>query len=153
MVCNDLIGGLALFQERSDNSSHLFCLLHSKINPFPGVDQSSAVIHMCIFRTVLVFIKTTAGPVGTAVAGARGAVASGAMERTVLPTVRCTLATINSFFIMIALQRYPALMGRSSMKSDLLANGGLILADDLREGGFCGTVRSTGKNDTPFLQS
>ena len=60
MVCNDLIGGLALLQERSDNSSHLFCLLYCKIDTFPGVDQSSAVIHMGIFRRVLVFIKTAA---------------------------------------------------------------------------------------------
>jgi len=76
MVSNDLIGGVPLFEERSDNRGHLFCLLYCKINTFPGVDQSGAVIHMCLLRTVLVFIKTAAGPVGAAVAGARGAVAS-----------------------------------------------------------------------------
>ena len=50
MVCNDLIGRLALLQEGSDNSSHPFCLLYSKIDTFPGVDQSSAVIHMGILH-------------------------------------------------------------------------------------------------------
>ena len=60
MVRNDLIGRLALLQERSDNSRHLFCLLYGKIDTFPGVDQSSAVIPMSIFRRVLEFIKTAA---------------------------------------------------------------------------------------------
>lgn len=76
MVCNNLIGGLPLFQERSDNISHLLCSLYGKINTFPGVDQSGAVNHMGLFWRVLVFIKTAVGPVGTAVAGTRGAVAS-----------------------------------------------------------------------------
>lgn len=153
MVCNDLIGGLALFEEWSDNSSHLLCLLYGKVNPFPGVGQSGAVIPMCLFRRVLVFIKTAAGPVGTAIAGTRGTVASGAMERTVLGTVRCTLASINTFFIVIAFQRHLTLIGKSSVKPDLLANGGLILADGLCDSGFGGAVGNTGENDTPFLQS
>ena len=42
---------------------------------------------------------------------------------------------------------------RSSVKLDLLANGGLILADGLCDGSFRGTIRNTGENDTPFLQS
>ena len=136
MVCNDLIGGLALLQERGDNSSHLFCLLYGKINPFPGVDQSRAVIHMGIFWRVLVFIKATVGPVGTAVAGTWGAVASGAMKRNVLRTVRCTLAAINTFFIVSALQRHLTLMGKSSVKFDLFANSRLILANGLGDGRF-----------------
>ena len=153
MVSNDLIGGLALFEERSDNSSHLFCLLYGKINPFPGVGQSGAVIHMSLFRRVQVFIKTAMGPVGTAIAGTRGTVASGAMERTVLGTVRCTLASINTFFIVIAFQGHLTLIGKSSVKPDLLANGGLILADGLCDSGFGGAVGNTSENDTPFLQS
>ena len=108
---------------------------------------------MGLFRAVLVFIKMAAGPVGTAIAGARRAVASGAMERTILRTVRCTLAAINTFFIMIALQGHLTLMGKSSVKLDLLANGGLILADGLCDGGFGGTVCNADENDTPFLQS
>ena len=106
---------------------------------------------MGIFRTVLIFIKTTAGPVGTAVASARGAVASGTTKRTVLRTVRCTLATINTFFIMIALQRHLTLMGKSSVKFDLFANSRLILADGLSDGRFGGAVSNAGENDTPFL--
>ena len=89
-----------------------------KINTFPGVDQSGAVIHMGLFRAV-----------------------------------RCTLAAINTFFIMIALQGHLTLMGKSSVKLDLLANGGLILADGLCYSGFGGTVCNAGENDTPFLQS
>ena len=108
---------------------------------------------MGIFWRVLVFIKATVGPVGTAVAGTWGAVASGAMKRNVLRTVRCTLAAINTFFIMIALQGHLTLMGKSSVKLDLLANGGLILADGLCDGGFGGTVCNADENDTPFLQS
>ena len=108
---------------------------------------------MGLFRAVLVFIKMAAGPVGTAIAGARGAVASGAMERTVLGTVRCTLASINTFFIVIAFQGHLTLIGKSSVKPDLLANGGLILADGLCDSGFGGAVGNTGENDTPFLQS
>ena len=153
MVCDDLIGGVTLFQERCDDSSHLFSLLYGKVNPFPGVGQGREVIHMRLFRTVLVFIKTAAGPVGTAVAGTRGAVTPGAMERRVLRTVRCTLATINTFFIMIAFQRHLALIGKGSMKFDLFANGGLVLADGLCDGSFRGSVCNTGENDTPFLQS
>ena len=106
---------------------------------------------MGIIWTVLIFIKMTAGPVGTAVASARGAVASGTTERTVLRTVRCTLAAINTFFIMIALQRHLTLMGKSSVKFDLFANSRLILADGLGDGRFGGAVCNAGKNDTPFL--
>ena len=75
MVRNNLIRGLPLFQEWSNNSGHLFSLPDGKIYTFPGVDQSGTVIPMGLFWRVLVFIKTTAGPVGTAVAGAGGAVA------------------------------------------------------------------------------
>ena len=108
---------------------------------------------MSLLRTVLVFIETTVGPVGAAVAGTRGAVASVAMERTILRTVRCTLAAINTFFLKIALQGHLTLMGKSPVKLDLLANGGLILADGLSDGGFGGTVCNADENDTPFLQS
>ena len=108
---------------------------------------------MGLFRTVLVFIKTAAGPVGTAIAGARRAVASGAVERTILRAVRCTLAAINTFFIVIALQRHLTLMGKSPVKFDLFANSRLIFADSLGDGCFRGTVHNTGENDTPFLQS
>ena len=108
---------------------------------------------MGVFRTVLVFIKTTAGPAGTAIADTRGAVTSGAMKRTVLRTVRCTLAAVNTFFIMIALQRHFTLMSKGSVKLNLLADSGFILADGLCDGSFCGTIRNTGENDTPFLQS
>lgn len=108
---------------------------------------------MGLFWTLLVFIKTASGPVGTAIAGARGAVASGTMERTVLRTVRCTLAAVNTFFIMIALQRHFTLMSKGSVKLNLLADSGFILADGLCDGSFRGTIRNTGENDTPFLQS
>ena len=54
---------------------------------------------------------------------------------------------------MIALQGHLTLMGKSSVKLDLLANGGLILADGLCDSGFGGAVGNTGENDTPFLQS
>ena len=108
---------------------------------------------MGVFRTVLVFIKTTAGPAGTAIADTRGAVTSGAMKRTVLRTVRCTLAAVNTFFIMIALQSHFTLMSKGSVKLNLLADSGFILADGLCDGSFRGTIRNTGENDTPFLQS
>lgn len=65
-----------LFQERRDNRSHLFCFLYCKIDPFSGINQSGTVNHMGIFRTVLVFIKVAARPVGTTIAGTGRAVAS-----------------------------------------------------------------------------
>ena len=52
---------------------------------------------------------------------------------------------------MIAFQRHLTLIGKSSVKPDLLANGGLILADGLGDGRFRGAVRNAGENDTPFL--
>ena len=48
---------------------------------------------------------------------------------------------------------HTTLIGKSSVKPDLLANGGLILADGLCDNGFGGAVGNTGENDTPFLQS
>ena len=83
---------------------------------------------MGLFRTVLKFIETAAGPVGTAIAGARGAVASGAMERTVFRAVRNALAAINTFFVIITFQRHLTPMREGAVKLDLFANGGLILA-------------------------
>ena len=44
-------------------------------------------------------------------------------------------------------------MREGAVKLDFFANGGLILADGLCDGSFRGTVRNTGENDTPFLQS
>ena len=52
---------------------------------------------------------------------------------------------------MIALQRHLTLMGKSSVKFDLLANGRLILANGLSDGSFCGAVGNASENDTAFL--
>ena len=60
---------------------------------------------------------------------------------------------IITFFIMIALQRHFTLMSKGSVKLNLLADSGFILADGLCDGSFRGTIRNTGENDTPFLQS
>ena len=42
-------------------------------------------------------------------------------------------------------------MSKGSVKLNLLADSGFILADGLGDGGFCGAVRNAGENDPPFL--
>ena len=44
-------------------------------------------------------------------------------------------------------------MSKGSVKLNLLADSGFMLADGLCDGSFRGTIRNTGENDTPFLQS
>lgn len=44
-------------------------------------------------------------------------------------------------------------MSESPVKFDFFANSRLIFADSLGDGSFRGTVRNTGENDAPFLQS
>ena len=107
---------------------------------------------MGIFWRVLVFIKATVGPVGTAVAGTWGAVASGAMKRNVLRTVRCTLAAINTFFIVSALQRHLTLMGKGAMEADLFGDGRSIFTDGLGDGRLGRAIGDTGKDDPAFFQ-
>lgn len=41
-------------------------------------------------------------------------------------------------------------MGKRSVEFDFFANGRLILADGLCDGGFRGAVGNAGENDTPF---
>lgn len=42
-------------------------------------------------------------------------------------------------------------MGESPVKLNLLANGRLIFANSLGNGGLCGAVGDAGENDTAFL--
>ena len=73
------------------------------------------------------------------------------MERDVFGTVRGTLAAVNTFFIVTALQRHLTLMGKRSMGFNLLTNGSFIFANSLSNGSFRGAVGNTGENDTPFV--
>ncbi len=73
------------------------------------------------------------------------------MKRTVVRAVKCTLAAINTLFIVTALQRHLTLVGKRSVKLDLFANRRLILAYGLGNGSFGGTVGNAGENNTPFF--
>ena len=73
------------------------------------------------------------------------------MERAVLWAVRSTQTSINTFFIMIALERHLTLMSKRSVEFNLFANSRFIFANGLSDGSFCGAISNTGENDTPFL--
>ena len=107
---------------------------------------------MGIFGDVLVFVKTAAGPAGTAVAGARGTVTPGTAEGAVVGTVRDTLAAKDAFAVVIAFKRHVTLMSEFPVKLDFFADGGLVLSDGLGDRGFGRTIGNAGKDDASFLQ-
>ena len=102
--------------------------------------QGSAVIHLCIFWAVLVFVKTAVGPVGAA-------------ERTVLRTVRGTLAVKGAFAVVAALQGYLTFMCKRAVEFDLLADSRFIFANGLCNSCFCRTIDDPGKDDASFYES
>jgi hypothetical protein len=89
-----------------------------------------------IFWAVLVFIKTTFGPVGTAVTGARSSVSSGTLERAVFRAVRSALSAINTLTVIIAFQRHLTFVGKRPVELDFFADGGFVFADGHCNGGF-----------------
>ena len=116
-----------------------------------GIDQGSEVVHLGIFRAVLVFVKPTARPVGTAVAGTWGTVTPGAAEGFVLRAVRGALPLKGAFAVVVTFQRHLAFVGKCPVESDFLADSGLIFADGLSNGSLSGTIDDSSMDDPPFL--
>ncbi len=106
---------------------------------------------MSIFGGVLVFVKSAVGPVGTAIAGTRGAVASGAAERGILGAVRRTMSLEVTLTVVGAFKRKAALMRKFPVSLDFLANGGLVLANGESDSSFSRAIGDTGKDDASFL--
>lgn len=107
---------------------------------------------MGIFGDVLVFVKTAAGPAGTAVAGARGTVTPGTAEGAVVGAVRDALASKDAFAVVVAFQWHFTLMSEFPAELDFFADRGLVLSDGLGDCGFGRTVGNAGKDDASFLQ-
>jgi len=68
---------------------------------------------MGIFRAILVFIKTAFRPAGTAVAGTRSAISSGALERSVFRAVQGAPSAIDTFAVIIAFKGHVTFVGKS----------------------------------------
>lgn len=147
-----LVWGKPLFEERSNDGSHIPGFRHSEVHTLPGVDKRFPVIELCLFRGIGVLVEAAAAPAGTAIAGAGGAVPSGTTEGNVVGTVGSTLAPMDTFAISITFEREAAFVGKDSVKFDLFANSGLVLANGLCNGSFCGTVGDASQDDTAFLQ-
>ena len=106
---------------------------------------------MSIFGAVQVLVKSAVRPVGTAIAGARGAVTPGAAERSIFRAVRSTLAFKGAFAVGGAFKGKGALMSEFPVSLDLLANSGLVLANGLSDGRFGRAIGDTGKDDASFF--
>ena len=106
---------------------------------------------MCIFGAVLVLVEPAVRPVGTAIAGARGAVTPGAAERGIFRAVRSTLAFKGAFAVGGAFKGKAALMSEFPVSLDLLTNSGLVLANCLSEGRCGRAIGDTGKDDASFF--
>ena len=62
MIGDDLVGRLALAKKRPYDISHCLGFLNGKIYPQSGVDQRGAIIHLSIFRAVLILIEPAVAP-------------------------------------------------------------------------------------------
>lgn len=153
MVGDDLIGGVTLFQQGSDDGSHSFGFLYCQIYPFPGARQSGSVIMMCLFRRIPILVESAMGPVGAAITGTGGAISSGTAEGAVIGTVESTLSAVETFTVMNAFQRESAFIGEDPMKFDLFSDSGLVFTDGLSNGRFGRAVSDAGEDDASFIQS
>ena len=151
MTGDDLVRGLPLFKERGDGLRHGPGLRGCEVDALPGIRKGSKVVVVCIFGAVLVLVEPAVRPVGTAIAGARGAVTPGAAERGIFRAVRSTLAFKGAFAVGGAFKGKAALMSEFPVSLDLLANSGLVLADGLGDGSFGRAIGDPGKDDAAFL--
>lgn len=148
----DLVRGEALSEKGSDERGHGDGFLNGEVHASAGVHQSRTVIQVRIFRGVAELVEAAARPVGTAVAGTRRAVTSGAAERRVFGAVRSALAAMNTFAIMVAFERHLTLMGKGAMEADLFGDGRSIFTDGLGDGRLGRAIGDTGKDDPAFFQ-
>ena len=151
MAGDDLVRGLSLFKERGDGLRHGPGLRGCEVDALPGIRKGSKVVVVCIFGAVLVLVEPAVRPVGTAIAGARGAVTPGAAERSIFRAVRSTLAFKGAFAVRGAFKGKAALMSEFPVSLDLLANSGLVLADGLGDGSFGRAIGDPGKDDAAFF--
>ncbi len=91
---------------------------------------------MGVLRAVLVFIKTTFRPVGTAVAGAGRPVSSGTLERGVFGAVRRALSAMDTPAVIAAFERHLTFVGKSTAEPDFFTDSGFVFADGLCDGGL-----------------
>ena len=78
----------------------------------PGIKKREAILIMCGFRAVLIFIETAMTPVRTAIASTGGMIASVAGKRTVFRTIRSAFTTVDALSIVVTLQGHFAFVGQ-----------------------------------------
>ena len=88
MAGDDVIRRMSLFEQRGNDGSHRSSLLYRQIDTLPGVDEERTIVKVSLFRDILEFVETAAGPVRTAITGTRGAITAGTMERDIARAVR-----------------------------------------------------------------
>ena len=153
MIGDDVIRGVSLLEQRSNDGSHRSGLLYRQVDALSGVDEEGTIVKMSLFGDILEFVKTAAGPVGTTVTGTRRAITPGTMERNIARTVRNTQPSKDAFAVIDTFKRQFALMGELAMELDFFTNGGLVLTNCQSDSGFGRAVGNTGKDDTAFLKS
>ena len=132
----DPVGGEPLFQEWGNGQGHVPRLGGGEVNPQPGIDQGFPVTVLCVLWGVGELVEPAVVPLGAAVAGSRGAVTPGTMERDEAGAARGAFPAVGAFFVSGTFQRETAFVGKVPMEFDLLSDGGLVLADGLGDGGF-----------------
>lgn len=152
MDLKDLERGKPLFQERSDNIGHLFCLSRGKVDAQAGIDKGLFVVHLGIIRVIGELVKSAAAPGGAAIAGTWGAVPSGAVEGLEFRAVRGTVTAEGTFPVGFTFEGEIALVGKGPVKFDLFPNSGLIFADGFSNSCFGRSIFYTSENDTSFLE-
>lgn len=139
-----LIRGEPLLKEGADNGGHCLSLSRSQVHALPGINEGLPIIKLGIFGGIGVLVEPAAAPARAPVAGAGGAVPSGTTEGNILRAIGSTLSSMDALTVSGAFQGEAAFVGQCSVEFDLLAHSGLVLADGLCNGGFCGAVGDAG---------
>lgn len=149
----DLERGKPLFQERPDDVGHLFGLSRGKVDALAGVNKGQPVIHLGIIGVIGELVESAAAPGGAAVAGARRAVPSGAVEGAEIRAVRGTITAEGTFSVGFTFEWEAALVGMGAMVFDFLPNSGFIFPDGFSDSSFGRAIFDTGENDMSFFES
>ena len=107
---------------------------------------------MGILGAISEFVKVAFCPAGTAIAGAGRTVSAGTFKGNIFRAVRGTVSAVDTFAVVIAFQRHPALMRESSMKFDFFSDGRFIFSNRLSNGSFRRAVGNAGKDNASFLE-
>lgn len=148
----DLVRGEPLAQERADDVRHGLGLRGSQVDPGPGVLQGLPVDGLGLFRVVLILVETAPAAVRAAVTGTGRAVPPGTAEGRVIRAVRRALPVEAALPVSGAFQRQRAFLDQDPVGLDFLADGGLVLADGLRDGSFGRAVGDAFEYDAAFFQ-